>query len=674
MRDYKRTLVYTVSDFSEKAAECINLLFEGIEKDEFLDFCVISNKPSPEGFKYKTIVVETTSNYIGHLKYYPGLPNADRYLYLDSDILFFGHVDTVFSENFDLSVVVEDFSLNGEWFSYHISNKNKLPYNVFGLNGGTFAFKDRNFLIRMTEKIDAHFDSNYSPHLNAMLEQSLFNEAIGETCNYDWSLVNNLTEIARLHVPDSCIYDSKIQIYHFCGWTGGMSSKYSRMLNFLERKIWTDKGFMHVGVEGFSFTGKSTYNAAYGSGDSFYYKYGITGTIIFNNETFGDPCPGIPKQAYLSVDCGILKQLAPPPPMSGFEYAGEEGSRYSCENLYDAAYGTGDKFFYKTDISGDIVFNNRTFGGDPCYGTRKNGYIFIKNKMGENERFVVPDPVVEIRCFGAPFDINFSSCGKIKLADFSWSNQDQEINIYIDNAIAAGVHHDIKNKDKAFGWICESKMISPHITEDVLVNYKKYKNIYKKIFTYDQELIKLDPDFFEYCFTGSNYPWTPRDEFGIHEKTKLVSFLSSNKNTCAGHSNRLDWANRLNGLVDFYGGVMGSQIIGGSHCYHHNKKTEALKDYMFSIVIENCKMDTYFTEKITDCFANGTIPIYFGTDNIGSVFNPDGIIVLNENFDVSMLTEELYYSKMQAIRDNLEIVKNMPLADEMLYRKIKKND
>jgi hypothetical protein len=68
----------------------------------------------------------------------------------------------------------------------------------------------------MTEKIDAHFDSDYSPHLNAMLEQSLFNEAIGETCNYDWSLVNNLTEIARLYVPDNCIYDSKIQIYHFC--------------------------------------------------------------------------------------------------------------------------------------------------------------------------------------------------------------------------------------------------------------------------------------------------------------------------------------------------------------------------------------------------------------------------------------------------------------------------
>jgi hypothetical protein len=670
MKNKKSTLIYTVSDFSERAEDCINLLFDNIEKDENIDFCVISNRSNPPGFKYKTITVDTTSNYIGHLKYCAKLPDADRYLYLDSDILFFGSVDSVFSEDFDLSVVVEDFALSGEWFSYHVSNKDQLPSHVFGLNGGTFAFKDKKFLDRVTEKINTHFNPLYSPHVNAMLEQSLFNETVGETYNYDWSLVNDLTSAARLYVPDNCIYDSKVQIYHFCGWTGGMGSKYARMKNFLEKKVWTDRGFIYVGGEGFSFTGESTYNAAYGSGDSFKYKYGVTGTIIFNNETFGDPCPGIPKQAYLSIDCGILKQLAPPPPMSGFEYAGEEGSCYSSQHVYDAAYGFGDNFFYKTNIVGDIVFNNRTFGGDPCYSIRKNGYIFIKSRKHKNDKPIIGEPIIKIKCFGAPFDINFSSCGKIKPVDFSWSDQDQGINVYIDNAIAAGIHHDIKNKDKAFGWICESKMIAPHITEDVSANYKKYKNIYSKIFTYDEELIKLDPEFFEYCFPGSNYPWTPRDEFGIHGKSKLVSFLSSNKNTCAGHSYRLDWANRLNGLVDFYGGVMGSQIIGGSHSYHHNKKTEALKDYMFSIVIENCKIDTYFTEKVTDCFANGTIPVYFGTDNIGSIFDKDGIIVLNDNFDISMLTEELYYSKMKSIRNNLEMVKNMPLADDMLYKKI----
>lgn len=229
-----KTLLYTVSDFSQNAEDCINLLFNGIEKDQNIDFCVVSNRPSPPGFKYKTITVDTPSNYIGYLKYCADIPDADQYLYLDSDILFFGSIDNVFSKDKDLSLVVEDFPLTNEWFSYHISNKESIPSNVFGLNAGTFAFKDKKILSQITEKINTHFDETNSARINAMLEQSLFNEFMSEKYNYDWSLTKDLTGIAKLHIPDNCIYDSKVQIYHFCGWTGNMTSKYARMVNFLK--------------------------------------------------------------------------------------------------------------------------------------------------------------------------------------------------------------------------------------------------------------------------------------------------------------------------------------------------------------------------------------------------------------------------------------------------------
>ena len=39
-------------------------------------------------------------------------------------------------------------------------------------------------------------------------------------------------------------------------------------------------------------------------------------------------------------------------------------------------------------------------------------------------------------------------------------------------------------------------------------------------------------------------------------------------------------------------------------------KIDGLKDYRFSVVIENCKRDYWFTEKLIDCFVTGTIPIY----------------------------------------------------------------
>jgi hypothetical protein len=40
---------------------------------------------------------------------------------------------------------------------------------------------------------------------------------------------------------------------------------------------------------------------AYGANGSFNYLYGQTGTITFNNATFGDPTPGYPKSSYYKV-------------------------------------------------------------------------------------------------------------------------------------------------------------------------------------------------------------------------------------------------------------------------------------------------------------------------------------------------------------------------------------
>jgi len=48
-----------------------------------------------------------------------------------------------------------------------------------------------------------------------------------------------------------------------------------------------------------------------------------------------------------------------------------------------------------------------------------------------------------------------------------------------------------------------------------------------------------------------------------------------------------------------------------------NDKLETIKNYRFSICYENtAKSSGYVTEKIFDCFAAGTVPIYWGPDNI----------------------------------------------------------
>ena len=96
---------------------------------------------------------------------------------------------------------------------------------------------------------------------------------------------------------------------------------------------------------------------------------------------------------------------------------------------------------------------------------------------------------------------------------------------------------------------------------------------------------------------------------------------------------------------------------------------DGLKNYMFSVAIENSSYNTYFTEKITDCFAVGTIPIFYGNKDIGDIFNPNGIIMLDDNFDIKSLNKDLYQSKINAIKENFQI----GLKKIFLLRYIKKN-
>ena len=73
--------------------------------------------------------------------------------------------------------------------------------------------------------------------------------------------------------------------------------------------------------------------------------------------------------------------------------------------------------------------------------------------------------------------------------------------------------------------------------------------------------------------------------------------------------------------------------------------------------------------KLTDCFALGTVPIYWGCPSIGKYFNTDGMIMLTEDFDPSIFTlnANVYHKMMPAIEDNLNRVKNLKGSDDYLW-------
>ena len=244
-----------------------------------------------------------------------------------------------------------------------------------------------------------------------------------------------------------------------------------------------------------------------------------------------------------------------------------------------------------------------------------------------------------------------SSIHKQESQYIEWVDSGAEETFYVDEYIGLAFDDDVSKKK--YAWLLESKDIKPNVIEDVKRNYLHYARVFDAIFTHNQELLRLHPKF---KFAQHNGSWITEPK--LYEKTKLVSMICSNKIMCVGHQHRLNWAQKFQGQVDFYG--RGFNEI--------QSKEEGLADYMFSVAIENSSYETYFTEKVQDCFATGTIPIYYGAPDIGKFFNPEGIVCLTDDFDISSLTAELYYDKLEAVKDNLERVKNYPINEDYIYK------
>jgi len=276
----------------------------------------------------------------------------------------------------------------------------------------------------------------------------------------------------------------------------------------------------------------------------------------------------------------------------------------------------------------------------------------------------------KLKASWAPFPQEYSSCSSLKPKNFEWSKTDGIANVYIDNNMLN--HRGPAHRN--FGWFCESSEIIPDLKKHLLNNLGTLRVHFQNIFTCDSEIINRDPSFFLFNPPGSNLPWTNPNSFGIHPKSKLVSMVCSSKDMTTGHKLRLSVASKIKDKVDLFGGAHGSPKSGsgiGPSGDWWRSRDESLAPYMFSVVFENSSYDNYYTEKITDCFANGTIPIYWGDPKICETFDCNGIIKWNENFDFNSLTEELYKSKLDSITKNFEIVKKLDSSDDLLFNKIK---
>lgn len=232
----------------------------------------------------------------------------------------------------------------------------------------------------------------------------------------------------------------------------------------------------------------------------------------------------------------------------------------------------------------------------------------------------------------------------------SWNKgQVMDKTFYVDQAIIDNI--GVQGHEK-YGWVVESRVIIPRVITEFKRYYKEISQSYKYVFTHYKELYSLADNF---IYLPPHGYWI--ESPNLYPKTKLVSMVSSNKNMGPGHVFRLNWVNKLMGKVDIFG-----RGIRDMH-----RKEEALCDYMFSVTIENDQYETYWTEKILDCFVTGTVPVYHGAPDVFEYFNKDGIIILTDDFDPSKLSRELYESMMPAIEDNFQRALRTHIIEDIIY-------
>ncbi len=206
---------------------------------------------------------------------------------------------------------------------------------------------------------------------------------------------------------------------------------------------------------------------------------------------------------------------------------------------------------------------------------------------------------------------------------------------------------------KKVAWLLEPQVIDRSSYEFISKNYESFI----AVVSHDKEFCKTVPNAI-YCPYGTS--WILPQDWKQHSKAKSCSLIASNKNMTIGHRLRHKVAARFKNQIDLFGAYKPIQY-----------KLEALGPYMFSIAIENCKCDGYFTEKLIDCFATHTVPIYWGDPSIEKIFDTTGMIIFNTLDDLdkilSTLTIDLYNEYLNARITNLEIAKRFRTAEDQLY-------
>jgi len=191
---------------------------------------------------------------------------------------------------------------------------------------------------------------------------------------------------------------------------------------------------------------------------------------------------------------------------------------------------------------------------------------------------------------------------------------------------------------------------------------------YSIFFTHDKTLLDQYPNT---RWIPGNGIWVGNSygggELSISSKDRMTSFITSLKETTALQRLRVRLAEKLQVKSDYEIDV----FLRSTYAYDYLPISQCLQRYRFSLIIENTQSPLYFTEKLLNCFATGTIPIYLGATEIDKFFDINGIIVFSSrkqllNDILPRLSVDLYSSKMESIETNFKLCQSYKSIEKIV--------
>ncbi len=239
---------------------------------------------------------------------------------------------------------------------------------------------------------------------------------------------------------------------------------------------------------------------------------------------------------------------------------------------------------------------------------------------------------------------------------FEWDRVGrQDIMVFTD--ISLEEVHNYPDSYKV-AWMLES----PHVTKKVYRRIRRNHSAFDRILSFDCKLLESTSKAKFNPFGGT---WIPFDDWQIHKKTDNMSIIASHKKDLKGQKLR-------HRIVQKFGDYLDA-ILGYGYRPVKNKLT-GLRDFRYTIAVENCRADYYFTEKLIDCFATGTIPVYWGCPSIDKFFDVKGMICFKSLRQLKkllpILNKDFYMERLPSIKKNFEIAKRYKMTESFVFENL----